>query len=86
MDCFAKIVDCIQLLTIFAKVFILFVSQCYEYASDKTKQNLVRCHLFNKRFGLQSAKFIFKFNFIITLLPCRETLITNLVYVPFLSN
>ena len=55
MDRFAKIVDCIQLLTIFAKVFILFVSQCYEYASDKTKQNLVRCHLFNKRFGLQSA-------------------------------
>ena len=55
MDRFAKIVDCIQLLTIFAKVFILFVSQCYKYASDKSKQNLVRCHLFNKRFGLEST-------------------------------
>ena len=33
----AKIVDCIQPLTIFAKNFILDVSQTYEYASDKTK-------------------------------------------------
>ena len=37
---FAKIVDCIQPLTIFAKHFILFVSQGYEYASEKTEQNL----------------------------------------------
>ena len=29
------------MLTIFAKDFILFVSQGYEYASDKTKQNPV---------------------------------------------
>ena len=40
MEPFAKIVDCIQLLTIFSKHFILFVSQSYEYASDKTKQDL----------------------------------------------
>ena len=32
-------VDCIQPLPIFAKHFILRVSQGYEYASDKTKQN-----------------------------------------------
>ena len=40
MDLFAKIVDYIQPLTIFAKHFILSVSQGYKYASDKTKQNL----------------------------------------------
>ena len=34
-----KIVDFTQPLTIFAKHFILPVSQGYEYASDKTKQN-----------------------------------------------
>ena len=38
MELFPKIVDCIQPLTIFAKHFI-FVSQGYEYASEKTKQN-----------------------------------------------
>ena len=36
MELFAKIFDCFQPLT---KHFILFVSQSYEYASDKTKQN-----------------------------------------------
>ena len=39
MELFAKIVDCIQPLTIFTEHFILFVSQGYEYVSDKTKQN-----------------------------------------------
>ena len=39
MNLFVKIVDCIQPLTIFGKHFILGVSQGYEYASDKTKQN-----------------------------------------------
>ena len=34
-----KIVDCIQSLTIFAKHFILGVSQRYEYVSDEAKQN-----------------------------------------------
>ena len=36
---FAKIVDCIQWLNDFTKHFLLGVSQDYEYASDKTKQN-----------------------------------------------
>ena len=35
----AKIVDSIQPLTIFAKHLILGVSQGYEYASHKAKQN-----------------------------------------------
>ena len=38
MELFAKIVYYIQPLTIFAKHFILFVLQGYEYASDKVKQ------------------------------------------------
>ena len=38
MVLFAKVVDCIQPLTIFVKHFI-YVSQGYEYASDKAKQN-----------------------------------------------
>ena len=39
MELFPKIVDCIQPLTIFAKDFLLGLSQGYKYASDKTKQN-----------------------------------------------
>ena len=39
MELSAKIVDCIQPLTIFAKHFILGVLQGYEYASDKVKQD-----------------------------------------------
>ena len=40
MELSEKIVDCIQTLVIFAKhYFILSVSQGYEIASDKTKQN-----------------------------------------------
>ena len=39
MEHFAKVVDCIQPLTIFAKHFVLGVSQGYENASDKTKQS-----------------------------------------------
>ena len=35
----AKIVDCIQPLTIFAKHFLLGASQGFENASDKTKEN-----------------------------------------------
>ena len=37
MEVFAKIIDCIQPLTILEKHFILGVSQGFEYASDKTK-------------------------------------------------
>ena len=33
-----KIVECIQLLTIFAKHFILGVSQGYDYVADMAKQ------------------------------------------------
>ena len=39
MELSAEIVDCIQLFNIFAKHFILDVSQGYEYASNKAKQN-----------------------------------------------
>ena len=39
MELFAKIVHCIQPLTIFAKQLILGVSQVYEYVSDDIKQN-----------------------------------------------
>ena len=39
MELSAEIVDYVQPLTILAKRFMLGVSQCYEYASDKTKQN-----------------------------------------------
>ena len=39
MELFARMVYCIQPLTIFAKHFIVFVSQGDEYASDKFKQN-----------------------------------------------
>ena len=39
MKLFAKIVDCIQPLTIFVKQFKLGISQGYEYVFDKTKQN-----------------------------------------------
>ena len=41
---------------------------------DKTKQD---CNL---------CKFIFKLYFIFTLLPCRETLITNWKHMSFISN
>ena len=39
MELSAKIVDCSQPLTIYANHFILGVSQGYEFASDKAKQN-----------------------------------------------
>ena len=39
MEFSTKIVDCIQLLTIFAKHFVIGVSQGCEYVSDKAKQN-----------------------------------------------
>ena len=39
MEFSAKIVDCIQPLTILAKHVILGFSQGYEYVSDKAKQN-----------------------------------------------
>ena len=52
MEPFAEIVDCIELWTIFVEHFTLGVSQGYEFASNKTKRTLVRCHLFHKKLGL----------------------------------
>ena len=65
----AKIVDCIQQLTIFVKHFILDVSQGYEYASDKAKQNPGALSLIPQKIRLQSLQIssTFKFNFIFTL-------------------
>ena len=37
MDIFAKLVECIQPLTVFIKCSILGISQGYEYGSNKTK-------------------------------------------------
>ena len=48
-ELFAKIADCIQPLTIFAKHFILLVLQAYEYASIRVSKILVCCHLFHKK-------------------------------------
>ena len=42
-------VDCIQLSTTFAEHFILNVSQGYEYASNKTKQNPVAFSFISKK-------------------------------------
>ena len=57
MELSAKIVDCIQLLIIFAKHFILGVSQGYEYASDKAKQNPGALSLIpQKKLGLLSLQ------------------------------
>ena len=39
MELSSKIVDCIQLITIFAKHFILWLSQGHGYDSDNAKQN-----------------------------------------------
>ena len=82
MDLPAKAVDCIQLLTIFAKHFMLDVSQGYEYAYDKVEQNPGAFSLIPQkiRTAMSANFFHFKFNFIITL-PCGETLlITNSIH------
>ena len=49
MELFAKTLDCIQPLIIFAKHIILSVSKCYEHASDKTKQNPDALSLISQR-------------------------------------
>ena len=49
MELSVKIVDWIQPLTIFTGHFILNVSQDYEYASDKTKQNLGALSLISQK-------------------------------------
>ena len=71
MQLFAKLIDCIQPLIIFAKHFTLGVSQGYEYASDKTKQSPGALSFISQKLGLKSLEIssTFKFNFIFTLLP-----------------
>ena len=59
MKLFAKLVDCILPLTIFAKDFILFVSQGYEYALIKLNKIPVCCHLFHKKLGPQYLQIYF---------------------------
>ena len=56
MKLFAKIVDFIPPVTIFAKHFIWLVLQGYEYTLIKLKKILVCCNLFHKKSGLQSLQ------------------------------
>ena len=89
MECFAKIVDCIQLWTIFAKHFILGISQGYEYASDKTQQNRGMLSFVEQKVGLHFLQIFstFKVNLLFTLLPCGEILlITNSTHVSLILN
>ena len=55
MEFFAKIFECI--LTIFAKQFLLFVSQILNMI--KLNKILVCCYLFHKKLGLQSLQIFF---------------------------
>ena len=60
MGLFTKIVDYIQLLPIFVKHnILLFVSQSYEYLSDKTKQNPGALSVISQDIGLQSRQIYF---------------------------
>ena len=74
-------------MTVFAKQFIWFVSQGYEYALIKLNKILVCCHLFNKKLGLYviSAKL-----FLNSILSSRYylavRLTTNSKHVSFISN
>ena len=87
MEYSAKIVDCIEPLTIFEKDFKRFW-QGYEYASDKSKQKPGALSLILKKLGLQSLQFLSTFEFNITFtLHCGETLlITNSLHVSLISN
>ena len=90
----AKIADCIQPLTIFAKHFLLGASQGYEYASDKTKNTGVLSFISQKIRTAISANFshlnstLFShYYLVVLLLPCGKTLlITNSVHVSLISN
>ena len=60
MGLFTKIVDYIQLLPIFVKHnILLFVSQSYEYLSDKTKQTPGALSVISQNIGLQSLQIYF---------------------------
>ena len=82
MELFAKIVDYIEPLTIFATHVILGVSQGYE-------KNPVAFSFISQKLGLESLQIssTFKFSFIFTLLPCAVTLlITNSIHLSFILN
>ena len=84
----SAIVDCIQPLTIFAKHFILGVSQGYEYVPDKAKQIPGASPLIPQkiRTAISANYSTFKFNVIFTI-PCDETLlITNSINASLISN
>ena len=61
MELFAKVVDCITLLTIFAKHFIIGVSKGYEYASYKTKQNPGALSLISQKIRTAISAIFFHF-------------------------
>ena len=88
MELSAKIVDCIQPFTIFAKQVMLGVSHGYEYASDKAKQIPGALSPIPQKIRTAPLQIssTFKFNFIFTL-PWGETLlITNSIHVSLISN
>ena len=63
MGLFAKIVDCIQPLTIFAKHLMLRVSQGCKYASNKTKANADALSIISQKISTKiSAKFLLLLN------------------------
>ena len=61
MELSAKIVDCIQPLTVFATYFILGVSQGYEFASDRAKQNPGTLSLFPQKIRTTTSAHFFHF-------------------------
>ena len=61
MELSAKIVDCIQPLTVFAKHFILGVPQSYESAFDKAKQNPGALSLIPQKFRTAISANFFHF-------------------------
>ena len=86
---FLKIADCIQPLIIFAKHFILGVSQGHKYASDMAKQNPGALPLIpQKKTRLQSLKIpsTFKLSIIFTLYYSERLLIIDSIHVSLISN
>ena len=87
MELFAKIVHCIQPLTIFAKQFILFVSQGYEYAYDKTKQNPGVWSLISQKIRSAISEYLFLNSILCSnYYPAVRRLIKNSIHVSFISN
>ena len=79
---FAKLVDCIQPLTIFAKHFILGVPQVYEYVSNNTKRNL--CELLfiwqKIRTVISASFFHFKIQFHLQIIILRWDINFKLIH------